>query len=251
MLAAVFGFHRQMRRRTICASKNGAITAGCCRWQVRWPKHCQGRGRGFESLRPLQFSSSKSASSERSFGVVFCFPASGTKAGEAGGKQTEAKRSGLSVGFGMCSLFRPRAVSRTRRDRSGRARPQTTALDTSVRRGSWASRSIKSLIGVSMLKPNLCVRSLSHTLPSWPLVAQLANASGLEREHCLRLPCDRALNSERPDRQWLKQLVFWAREIQPVHPLSTSQHGHLPVLVRRHIGVRLNGQDRIGLGPAL
>jgi hypothetical protein len=67
----------------------------------------------------------------------------------------------------------------------------------------------------------------------------------LESECCLRLPRDLALNSERPNRQWLKQLVFWAREIQPVHPLTTSQHGRLPVMVRRHIGVRLNGQYRI------
>src|SRR5581483_7683857 len=35
----------------------------------------------------------------------------------------------------------------------------------------------------------------------------------------------------------LKQLVLWARAIQPVHPLPTSQHDHLSVMVRRHIGV--------------
>ena len=39
-----------------------------------------------------------------------------------------------------------------------------------------------------------------------------------------------------------------AREIQPGHPLSTPQHGHLAVMVGRDIGVRLDGQDRIGLG---
>jgi hypothetical protein len=75
------------------------------------------------------------------------------------GKQAKAKRSGLWVAFRTCSLFRLRLVTRTRRDRSGRARPQTSALDTSVRRRSWASRSIKSSIGVSILKPNLCIRS--------------------------------------------------------------------------------------------
>ena len=96
--------------------------------------------------------------SERSFGVVFCFPASDTTAGEAGGKQTGAKRGGLLFAFLRCSLFKPRSVSKIRRDRSGWARPQTSALDASVRR-SRAFRSMKSLIGVSMRKPNLCVRS--------------------------------------------------------------------------------------------
>lgn len=55
------------------------------------------------------------------------------------------------------------------------------------------------------------------------------------RQYCLRLPCVRALNSERPNRQRLKPLVFWARRIQPLHPPPTSQYGHLPGQNRRPV----------------
>ena len=37
--------------------------------------------------------------------------------------------------------------------------------------------------------------------------------------------------------------------IQPVEPLVTFEDRHLPVLVRRDVGVRLGGQDGIGLRP--
>ena len=56
---------------------------------------CQGWGRGFESLRPLQISL------ERSGGAVFCFPALVCETGEAWGKQQEACRSGRTATFGM------------------------------------------------------------------------------------------------------------------------------------------------------
>ena len=35
--------------------------------------------------------------------------------------------------------------------------------------------------------------------------------------------------------------------IQPVEPLVTFEDRHLPVVVRRDVGVRLGGQDGIGL----
>ena len=60
-----------------------------------------------------------------------------------------------------------------------------------------------------------------------------------------------ALDPERPRRQRPQDLFFREKSIEPGHALVSPQHRHLPVVVGRDIGIRLDGQDGIGLRPIL
>ena len=92
-------------------------------------------------------------------------------------------------------------------------------------------------------------RTRCRFLP-WSEAAEPSSAApkrqlGLHR--CIRGRQD----PEAARRQGSEKLILGAGQVEPRHSLVAPEHGHLAVVERREVGVRLDRQDRIGLGPAL
>lgn len=58
-----------------------------------------------------------------------------------------------------------------------------------------------------------------------------------------------ALDPEGPCRQRPKDFVFGHKPVEPGQALISCQHGHLPVVKRREIGIRFDCEDGVGLRP--
>ncbi len=73
------------------------------------------------------------------------------------------------------------------------------------------------------------------------------NARLIRRSERERRP--HLFHAEACGRQRPQQRVLADQAVEPVEALIAAQHRHLAIMIGCDIGIRLDGQDRIGLGP--